>query len=263
MFKRITSRHNPLIKEIRRISQGKVSNRFIIDTVKPLEIAHQSERFMLEKIVVTERFINNNPQLLRVFKDKGVEVIVVNEEVINIISDAKVSQGVVGIVNFTDWTKQDIDLDALSTVVICDAISDPGNLGSIIRSCDAFSVKGVFVVNDTCNIYSPKVVRASAGSLMNLPVVVTDIEGLRDFLIKNNFKTYAADAHNGKDLLNTTFVGKIAIIFGNEAHGLSKNIIPLIDFYVTIPLHGKAESLNVAAANAVILYEVMRQRKGG
>lgn len=263
MFKVITSRQNPLIREIKRISQGKVPNKLIVETPKILEIVVRSKRFRLELILITENFLNSNSGIIGRLKGKRTEIINVREDIIDLVSDTMSPQGIVGVVGFSPWKIQDIDLNNRSTVVICDAISDPGNIGSIIRSCDAFGVKGVFIVNDACNIYSPKVIRASAGSLMNIPVVMCDIEHLGQYLKRHNITTYAAVAHKGETLVETNFGMRSALVFGNEARGISHNTLPLVNHYVTIPTHGGAESLNVASAGAIVLYEIMRQRRKG
>ena len=147
------------------------------------------------------------------------------------------------------------DLAGKNCVVVCDRISDPGNLGTILRSCEAAGVDGVVLVTGSVDPYNPKVVRASAGALFNVHVVadapLPDLQLLQLPLV-------GASSHQGVAYFDTDLTQPFALVLGSEAHGVSEETP--IDSWITIPHRGRAESLNVAMAGSIVIFEALRQR---
>ena len=142
--------------------------------------------------------------------------------------------------------------------------SDPGNVGTLIRTADAFGADAVILSDDTVELYNPKVVRSTMGSIFHLPIFdETDLEKTLPELKKRNFKILGTDVREGKSLDRVDFSGKICVLIGNEAEGLNKKLLPLLDDIVQIPIRGKAESLNAAVAGGIILYEATRKARSG
>ena len=137
-------------------------------------------------------------------------------------------------------------------VIAADQLADPGNAGTIIRSAEAAGAHGVIMTPGSVDPYNPKVVRASAGSIFRIPVVEATLESL------TNFRRLGASSHRGDVYTDPVYHGRVAIVVGNEAHGLADDAA--IDQWITIPHAGPAESLNVAMAATVLLFEVARQR---
>jgi TrmH family RNA methyltransferase len=137
-------------------------------------------------------------------------------------------------------------------VIAADQLADPGNAGTIIRSAEASGAHGVIVTPGSVDPYNPKVVRASAGSIFRIPVVEATLESL------TNFRRLGTSSHRGDVYTDPVYHGRVAIVVGNEAHGLAEDAA--IDQWITIPHAGPAESLNVAMAATVLLFEVARQR---
>jgi TrmH family RNA methyltransferase len=137
-------------------------------------------------------------------------------------------------------------------VIVADQLGDPGNAGTIIRSAEAAGAHGVILTPGSVDPFNPKVVRASAGSLFRVPVVEATLESL------TNFRRLGTSSHRGDVYTDPVYHGRVAIVVGNEAHGLGDDAA--IDQWVTIPHAGPAESLNVAMAATVLLFEVARQR---
>jgi len=134
-------------------------------------------------------------------------------------------------------------------ILALDDINDPGNLGTILRIADWYGISGVFASPDTCELYNPKVISASKGSFTRVPYYTGELAGLLPSL---SIPVYAADMH-GENLHTTEIPKDVCLIMGNEAHGISASLEALIDRRVHIPSRGRAESLNVGVATAVIL----------
>jgi RNA methyltransferase, TrmH family len=137
-------------------------------------------------------------------------------------------------------------------VVVADRLADPGNAGTIIRSAEAAGVDAVVLTPGSVDPFNPKVVRASAGSLFRIPVVEATLESL------SGFRRLGTSSHRGDVYTDPVYHGRVAVVVGNEAHGLAEDAA--IDQWITIPHAGPAESLNVAMAATVLVFEVARQR---
>ena len=146
-------------------------------------------------------------------------------------------------------------------IVVCDGIKDPGNIGTIVRAADASGVDAVLLTPGTCDAFMSKALRASAGSIFALPVLPdTGVEEIVGFLAKRRIRLYAADVRASRSLYETDLRGPAAIVFGNEAHGIGAALFQNAEVLFRIPITGRAESLNVAMAASIILYEAVRQR---
>ena len=193
-------------------------------------------------------------------REVGVEVVHADDTVLTRLTSTVTPQGVVGVASFLD-----VGLDALPTggcVSVLHEVRDPGNAGTIVRSADAAGTDGVVFTASSVDVYNPKTVRASAGSIFHLPVVrdVSTPEAIETLRARGH-RILAMDAHGSEQLYVTALDGPIAFVFGNEAHGLPQDIVSLADATVRVPHAGKAESLNLAAAASVCLFE--RARRAG
>ena len=188
----------------------------------------------------------------------GVDVQPVTEEVMAKLTSTVTPQGLVGIAPFLD-----VDLDALpdgGCIPILHEVRDPGNAGTVLRSADAAGAAGIVFTATSVDVYNPKTVRASAGSLFHLPVVrgpstqdaVAAVKG-------RGFRVLAMTTDGAQDLYRTDLSGPVAFLFGNEAHGLPDDVAALADERVRVPQAGRAESLNLAAAATVCLFEWARR----
>ena len=153
-------------------------------------------------------------------------------------------------------------LDGATLVVVCVDVRDPGNLGTVIRTADAAGVDAVICCDGTVDPTNPKCVRATAGSLFHVPVVDggTSAAAVAD-LSDRGFTTVATVARGGTDYASFDWAGPVALVLGNEAGGLTHDLVATLDAGVTIPMAGRAESLNVSVSAAVLCFEVLRQRR--
>ena len=146
--------------------------------------------------------------------------------------------------------------------LLCDKLQDPGNLGTIIRTAHAAGVDGIILTKGTVDIYNEKTIRASMGSLFHIPVIYDDKDNtIVKGLCNKGFSLLSTSLEGDKDFFEEDLSGKLIISVGNEGNGVSKEIYELSDKKVKIPMPGGAESLNVAIAASIILYEKVRQNK--
>ena len=154
------------------------------------------------------------------------------------------------------------DLARDGVIVLCADVRDPGNLGTVLRSAEAAGTRGVVCTDGTVDPYNPKCVRASAGALFHVPLVVggNTVQVLGE-LGSWGLRRLGASAHEGTPLWDAELTGPLALVLGNEATGLKREVGAALDGSVTVPIEGRAESLNVGMAAAVIVYEAARQRR--
>lgn len=222
--------------------------KFIAEGIKTVKEGLNSS-YKCEILFVRKGIEEKEPILLENLNGYNIEIEFLSEKEFSRISDSKTPQGISAVFQI----KKETDFYPNKTSVCMDNISDPGNAGTIIRNCDWFGIDTILIGNNCADIYSPKVIRSSMGSLFHEHYIFAD--NLAEKLLqtkKRGFKIVTADM-NGTNLLDYKFEKKSILIFSNEAHGVSQEIRQLSDDIITIPGSGKAESLNVASASAVIL----------
>jgi TrmH family RNA methyltransferase len=147
-----------------------------------------------------------------------------------------------------------VSLELLSFVLVADRLNDPGNLGTILRSCEAAGVEAVVLTPGSVDPFNPKVIRASAGAVFHVPVVTNTL----DELGRAGIRRVGTSSHHGARHVDVDWTGRLAIVLGNEAHGLADDAA--IDEWVRIEHRGRAESLNVAMAGTILAFEAARRR---
>jgi RNA methyltransferase, TrmH family len=196
-------------------------------------------------------------------RDAGTELVEVNDEVMGKLTSTVTPQGLVGIAAYVDTGIDALPPDA-GCVALLHAVRDPGNAGTIVRSADAAGARGVVFSSDSVDVYNPKTVRATAGSLFHLPVVRgIETAAAAAALRARGMRILAMDASGEQDLYEVDLTDPVAFLFGNEAWGLPGEVAALADATVRVPIQGSAESLNLAAAATVCLFEWARQQREG
>ena len=167
-------------------------------------------------------------------------------------------QGVVAVVRMNE-----VDLNKEgSFYILCDKVQDPGNLGTIIRTAHAAGVDGVILTKGTVDIYNEKTIRSTMGSMFYIPIILEDSDfTITKSLINKGFSLLATSLEGNKDFFKEDLSGKIIISVGNEGNGVSEEVYSLSDKKVKIPMPGGAESLNVAIATSIVIYEKVRQNQ--
>lgn len=193
----------------------------------------------------------------------GVPVRSVSEDVMAHLTSTVTPQGVVAVVGFVDVPLESLGPEA-GSVAILHQVRDPGNAGTILRSADAAGAGGVVFTRSSVDVYNSKAVRATAGSLFHVPVVrEVDIGETVESFRRRGFTVLAASADAPSSVYDEDLRRPTAVILGNEAHGLPGDVEALADRAVRVPIVGRAESLNLAAAATLILFETARQQQGG
>lgn len=196
----------------------------------------------------------------------GIRMYQVDEKVMAKLSDTKAPQGVLAVIRTPEQNLRQLRpgtaSDNNAPVIILDRVQDPGNLGTIIRTADAVGALGLILLEGCVDAYSPKVVRASMGSLFHLPVLqdVTAEEALT-WCYRNGYEPAATALKNAQNVYKADISKKMAFLFGNEANGVAEELQAAAETRLFIPMTGLAESMNVAMAAGIILFEGLRQRK--
>lgn len=231
-------------------------NKFIVEGLKSVEEGLKS-KFVCEVVLVTFTFEEENKELIATLKKKA-EVKRIHNNELPRLTDTKTPQGILGV--FKKAEPKPFKPKNSGISVFLDNINDPGNLGTIIRICDWFGIKDILLSPNSVDIYNSKTLRATMGSVFHLnffpDFTYLDLEGLK----RNGYKIAASDL-TGQNLFELEPERNTILVFSNEASGPSNEILSCADYFINIPKYGKAESLNVAAASAVIISKFISSLK--
>lgn len=263
----ITSRQNDLYRFLKTLTEPrtrKKSGAFLLEGATFVEEVLEDEAQVILAIVLTPEFAETERGQGIVLKahKKRIPVSLMAPALFNEIVATETPQGALAAVRQPHKGQiEGLKVPTVATVVVLEGLQDPSNVGAIIRIADAVGAFTVLYTKGTADPYAPKAVRASAGSLLHVPVVsVNSIGEAADWLKVNGFQIIAAVPQGGTNLFETQFAERVAVVVGNEARGLSPEALKVSDLLVTIPMIGKAESLNVAVATGIVLYEILRRR---
>jgi TrmH family RNA methyltransferase len=260
MYK-ITSLQNPRIKDAVKLRERRERDQtglFLIEGYRELKRAIDGGRKIASIFYCSELFLGSNERQL--LDQSGAELVQCTEEVFAKISYRDRPDGLLGIAPQVHLALADLQLKKNPFLVVAESIEKPGNLGTILRSCDAAGVDAVIVCDPTTDIHNPNVIRSSVGTLFTLPVLEADSEETLDFLKEKGISVVAATPHAKQEFTQADLSGAVAIAVGTEQYGLSDAWMKKADISVRIPMFGVADSLNVASATTLMLYEVVRQR---
>jgi TrmH family RNA methyltransferase len=248
-----------------RTAQGK----FLIEGLRLCEEAAASS-WSIELALFTRSFGEKAREktLLKRLHSSGVESIVVKSQDLARLSDTVTAQGIICLVKAKQpslddlWIKDRLSASKSQVVLALEGISDPGNVGTLIRTADAFGVAAVLLSLDAVELYNPKVIRSTMGSVFHLPIFdEINLERVIPQMKKTNFLILGTHVTQGKGARQVRPSRRTCLLIGSEAKGLSRRLIGLSDELIHIPSPGKAESLNVAVAGGILLYEITgRQR---
>lgn len=260
----ITSSSNPTIKLIKSLYKKKDrwnKRLFVVEGIKIVDECLNSG-YPIQYIVYSEQLFNvvGGRELFDRISSLP-NLIKVPDKLFNEISDVETPQGILAIIPFEVKMMEGIDDDKEPFILLLDRVQDPGNLGTIIRTADAFGIDGIIVTEGCVDVYNPKVVRATMGSIFRVPIY--HHERGEDIIrrLKEKGATVYSTSLQGKEFIqNADFKHFSLLIIGNESKGVSSNLESLADRLIKIPMVGKAESLNAAVASSIIMYEVLRQR---
>jgi TrmH family RNA methyltransferase len=261
-LRRVASRQNALVKELRRAfheDEPTSDGHIAIEGVRTIEEAIRSG-LRLRVIFFSE---SARPRAERLLPQLAahVETLLLPDDVFQSAVATETPQGVAALVRLKSRTL-DAVLDAPDPLIVVAAgVQDPGNLGTMIRSAEAFGAAAVLVGAGTVSPYNSKVVRASAGSLFRLPVVAFELPAVLETLRGRGLKLLATSSHKGTPIDEADLTGGIVVLIGNEGAGVPKEIMRQVDGLIAIPHQADVESLNAGVAASIVLYEAARQRR--
>lgn len=257
----ITSKDNEIIKNIRKLKEKKyrdLNNEYIVEGIKMIREAI-NEKAIIKLIVVCEENANNgaiDKKLL--YEIAKYECIYVNKKIFSLISDVQNPQGILAVIEKNN-SEENIDYKQ-DVIVVLDGIQDPGNLGTILRTIDSVGLDQVIVSKETADSYNPKVVRSTMGAIFRVNIIESDnlLDTLKN-MKKHKYKIMATSLETQNSIYDVDYNKKV-IVIGNEANGVSQEILDYADEKIKIPMLGKTESLNASVATAIILYEYVRNK---
>ena len=259
-MKRIESIDNRRIKFANSLKQSKYRKQnqmFLSEGLRNVELACTNPE-IIEHIFIEESKANQ-PRYKCILENNDIDAYLVSDKIIRSISDTVTSQGIVAICKMVDYSEYKFYLD--EDVLILDRVQDPGNLGTILRTAEAAGIKTIICTIGTADIYSPKVVRSAMGSIVTLRIIFIDKIEYIERLKEEGYQIIVSSLDDAYDYSKIISIKtKIALVLGNEANGVSQDILDLSDYNVKIPIYGKAESLNVAIAGGILLYK-LNERK--
>lgn len=256
-FEKITSRENPLIKQIIAL-QGSAKSRkeaglFVLEGLRICSDAFENG-IHFEKLVVSESAVGKFTDIIGDFSDNAEKCVTVPDALFKKISDTTAPQGIIAVAKIPE---KRVEINPSGRYIGLEDLQDPSNLGAVARTAEALGVSGIVLTSDGCDPYSPKVLRASMGTLLRLPLYFAD--SLCDFAKEHSLRTVACvvdrDATSVKEF---EFANGDIILIGNEANGLTDSTKQQSAFRLTVPMSGRAESLNAAAAAAIVMWEMVR-----
>ena len=263
MSKFISSIKNDKVKYLKSLSRKKnrwKEKKYLTEGMRiVLQLIDNSENIL--EIYYSDKFMNisGSEELIDKAKNRGIELIRVTEEIIEYLTETESPQHIIALNKFSFYDLESIIKDR-RRLILLDRIQDPGNLGTIIRASEAMGFNGILITKGTVDVYSSKVIRSTMG--VEIPIVYYDsvVEAMND-LKKHGIRIISTSLKAEKMIYEVNISDNLAIVIGNEAQGISEYVEENSDVLVKIPMEGKAESLNVAIASSMIIYESLRQRK--
>jgi len=258
----ITSRNHPLIKQLIKLEGSpqfrKKTGLTLLDGIHLIQI-YYSVLGLPEKLIVSQSYFENtgNMHFLEIiFGHQLPEITIVGDVLFRAISPVKTPTGILALIAIPSLKKEAISGKEIFSVLL-ESIQDPGNLGSILRSAAAANVKDVYLSAQCADAWSPKALRAAMGAHFFLNI--HEDSDLQNIALQFPGAVIATSIQASKNLFEISLAGPVAFVFGNEGAGLSKEMIQAADENIVIPMPGKTESLNAAAAAAICFFEKVRQ----
>jgi len=262
----ITSTSNPIIKELKSLHKKKYRyqyKKYFLEGIRSVEecIKYNSK---IEYIIYSESLLglNGGAKLYEDILKLNITIIKTTDQILKSVSDTDNPQGIIAVVNFKESKLEELVSNDKSLFIILDSIQDPGNMGTIIRTCDAFNVDGVIISEGSVDLYNPKTIRSTMGSIFHIPIVFSEnILDTVKYLKSNEITIMSTALEDSTDIHNVDLNRPVAIIIGNEANGVRNELLSVSNANIKIPMPGKAESLNAAIASSIVIYEANRQRQ--
>ncbi|MEH7252064.1 RNA methyltransferase [Neobacillus niacini] len=245
-MKHIESIQNPKVKQWKKLLTKKErdkSGTFLVEGFHLVEEALKHSENIIEIIV------SDKTELPHRWDSREIPVTIVTEEISNSLSDTEAPQGIYAVCKQLQLEKPNA-----KTYLLIDAVQDPGNLGTMIRTADAAGIDAVVVGKGSVDVYNGKVLRSAQGSHFHLPIITGDLHEWIEQLKEKNISVYGTALEGAAAYTDISTEEKFALLVGNEGNGVNKELLTKTDANLYIPIYGKSESLNVAVATGILLY---------
>lgn len=255
MIIEINGKDNKTLKLIRSLSKKKGrldSGCYFAEGTRLVDEALKYAKDNIKFIITSKTFCEKNLLQINDLDEKGLTIYTSNDKLFNEVCDTETPQGIGAVLKIPDVSSSSVD--DLSFILILDRISEPGNLGTIIRTAEAAGIDAIYMIKGCTDLYSPKVVRSTMGSMFRVPCI-TGVEFNEIKTLKANGFTLISTSLKDSQLMSEAKVsGKRALVIGNEAFGVSDEILEISDLKIRIPMEGNVESLNAAVAAGISMY---------
>lgn len=257
----ITAASNSRIKRLVQLNQkAKVRRTEDVFVVEGAKMFLEAPTERIQEVYISESF-SKMEECRGKLAQTGYDV--VTDELFRKISDTQTPQGILCVIRQYHYNIEDLLKKDDAFLLVLEDIQDPGNLGTIMRTGEGAGIDGVIMSRNTVDLYNPKTIRSTMGSIYRMPFVyVEDLQEALQLLKRAGVHTYAAHLEGKNSYTQEDYRSKTAFLIGNEGNGLKEETAKAADTYIRIPMDGQVESLNAAIAAALLMYEGRRQRKG-
>jgi TrmH family RNA methyltransferase len=257
-MKEITSAQNPFIKSLIQLQEKakarKQSGSFLIEGIREIELAVKGN-YEIETILFLPELVSNN-QITKL-TDNPIEI---SKEVYQKLAYRDTTEGILAVAKTKSLQLADLKLSENPLILVMEAIEKPGNIGAVLRTCDAAKIDAVIIANPKTDLYNPNIVRSSVGFLFTNQIATGSNEEVIDYLIQKNINFYSATLQNSTSYHTQNYTLPTALVVGTEATGLSELWRKKATQNIIIPMQGEIDSMNVSVAAAILIFEAKRQR---
>ena len=257
-MKQITSAQNSFIKSLIQLQEKakarKQSGSFLIEGIREIEVAIKGN-YEIETILFLPELVSNN-QITKL-TDNPIEI---TKEVYQKLAYRDTTEGILAVAKTKSLQLADLKLSENPLILVMEAIEKPGNIGAVLRTCDAAKIDAVIIANPKTDLYNPNIVRSSVGCLFTNQIATGSTEEVIDYLIQKNINFYSATLQNSTSYHTQNYTLPTALVVGTEATGLSELWRKKATQNIIIPMQGEIDSMNVSVAAAILIFEAKRQR---
>jgi RNA methyltransferase, TrmH family len=261
----ISSATNPRVKQLVALRRRRVrddSEVTLVDGTEELALAIASGIRPRAVFACPELFADPaSAEVVASARDQGVEVVRLSPDIFHRVAYREGPDGVLATVPALRTGLADLVIDAAPLLLICEGIEKPGNLGAMLRTADAAGVDAVIATDPMTDVGNPNVIRASKGTVFAVPVATATSASMLAWLRARGIRLVATTPDSDQDYTAVDYTGGVAVAVGTEKQGLTREVLEAADHRVRIPMLGRANSLNVAASAAIVIYEAVRQRR--
>ncbi len=256
-FTSITGKDNARIKRVIKLQKSAHFRRdegcFVLEGLRTVDDASENS-IRLQELYITKEAYEKHPSDIKKFAQSTEFAAIISESVAKSISDTVSTQGIFAVAAIPDGQAE---ICKAKKYIALENLQDPSNLGAVARTAEALGIDGIILSKDSCDPFSPKSLRASMGTLLRLPLVFTS--DMTEFIRDSGMQTFACVVHgSAKKLSEISFPDGCICVIGNEANGLTDGTVAACSQSVTIPMKGRAESLNAAAAASIVMWEMVK-----